>query len=371
MDPRVLAVWQQTAQEHFGNPASSGHAFGWAASKVVEIAREQVAALIGATAREIIFTSGATEANNLALLGVARAYAGRGRDQWVSTNLEHPSVSGPLQYLVNHEQWQLTTVPAGDDGLVAAGDFEAVVGERTLMVTVIAAQNEIGTVQPWAEVGAICRRAGALLHVDAAQAAGPLDIDVERDQLDLVSLSGHKIYGPKGIGGLFVRRRNPRVSLSPIMHGGGQERDLRPGTLNVPAIAAFGEACRLVRLERVAENLRVGRLRDRLSQALKNGLSGVSLNGHPDQRLPGNLNVSFADLPAGRLVGALSTLAISTGAACSSGDGQPSPVLQAIGVKPDLAAASLRLGLGRFTTEEEVDFAAEKIITAVTRLRSR
>jgi len=370
VDPRVLTVWERTARDHFGNPSSSGHAFGWAASKLVELAREQVASLIGATAREILFTSGATEADNLAILGVARAAAGRGRDGLVSTNLEHPAVKAPLAHLANHEGWRLTTVDAGTDGIVSATDIAAAVDERTLLVSVIAAQNEIGTVQPVAEVGAICRAAGACFHVDAAQAAGRVDLDVARDHLDLVALSGHKMYGPKGVGALFVRRRDPRVTLEPLLYGGGQERDLRPGTLNVPAIAAFGEACRLARLEREAENSRITALRERMWCALQADLPDVFLNGHPEQRLPGNLNLSFAGVPAGRLLGALPTLAVSTGAACSSGDGQMSPVLQAIGVAPDLAAASLRVGLGRFTTAAEVDYAAAKIIAAVKGLRT-
>ncbi len=369
MDPRVLAVWERTARDHYGNPASSSHAFGWAAAKVVEIARDQVAALIGATPREILFTSGATEANNLALLGVARAYAGGGRDGLVTSNLEHPAVTAPLEHLSRHEAWRLTVIAAGNDGLLAVPDMAAVINRNTLLVSLIAAQNEIGTLQPVAEMGAVCHGAGALFHVDAAQAAGRVDLDVERDHLDLVSLSGHKIYGPKGIGALYVRRREPRVSLSPLFHGGGQERDLRPGTLNVPAIAAFGEACRLAGEEREEDNRRISALRERLWAAVRSGLADVQLNGHPTQRLAGNLNLSFGGVPAGRLVGALSVLAVSTGAACSSSDGQTSPVLAAVGVTPKLAAASLRLGLGRFTTAEEVDFAAEKIVAVVTRLR--
>ncbi len=369
MDPRVLAVWEETARKHYGNPASSGHAFGWSASKVVEIARENVATLIGATPREIIFTSGATEANNLALLGVARAYAGRGRGGLVSTNLEHPAVTEPLGYLAGHEGWRVVTVPAQSDGLLAVPDLAASIDESTLLVSLIAAQNEIGTVQPVGRVGEVCRRAGAFLHVDAAQAAGRVDLDVKRDHLDLVSLSSHKIYGPKGIGALYVRRRDPRVTVNPLQYGGGQERSLRPGTLNVPAIVAFGEACRLATAERNADNTRIAALRDRLWQALQNRLSDVSLNGHPTLRLAGNLNVSFGGLPPGRLIGALSVLAVSTGAACASGDGKSSAVLQAIGVSPGMAAASLRIGLGRFNTEAEIDFAADKIVEAVTRLR--
>jgi cysteine desulfurase len=370
LDPRVLEVWQRTAQEHFGNPASAGHAFGWAANKVLDLARQKVAALIGATPDEILFTSGATEANNLALLGVARAYAGGGRDGLVSSNLEHPAVRQPLNHLAGAEGCRLAIVEANGAGLVEPARAAEVIDDRTLLVSLIAAQNEIGTLQPIAEVGALCRRAGAFLHVDAAQAAGRMDLDVERDQIDLMSLSGHKMYGPKGVGALYVRRRNPRVKLVPLMYGGGQERDLRPGTPNVPAIAAFGEACRLAGAEREAENCRLTELRDRLWQTLRAELPDVQLNGDPVQRLAGNLNLSFSGVPSGRLLGALSGLAVSTGSACSSGDGQPSPVLAALGVEPALAAASLRIGLGRFTTAEEVDFAAAKILAAVTKLRS-
>jgi cysteine desulfurase len=370
MDPRVLAVWDQTAREHFGNPASSGHAFGWAAARCVELAREHVAALLGATPHEIIFTSGATEANNLALLGAARAAVGRERDRLVTSNLEHPSVQEPLEHLARHEAWQLTTMAADREGLVEAADLQATVDRKTLLVSLIAAQNEIGTLQPLAAAADACRGAGALLHVDASQAAGRIELDVERDRLDLVSLSGHKLYGPKGIGALFVRRREPRVVLKPLQFGGGQERGLRPGTLNVPAIAAFGEACRLARTEGQAEALRVAALRDLMWQDLQDALPDVHLNGHPTRRLPGNLNVSFGGVPAGRLVGALTGLAVSTGAACSSGDGRPSSVLRAIGVSPALAGASLRLGLGRDNTAAEISFATETIIAAVKRLRA-
>ena len=369
LDPRVQAVWEQTARDIFGNPASAGHAFGWAAAKVVAVAREQVADLIGATPREIIFTGGATEADNLALLGLARAHAGQGRDGLVTSNLEHPAVAEPLAHLAAHEGFRLHTVAAGPDGLVQPSDVAAVVDRRTLVVSLIAAQNEIGTVQPLAEVGRLCREAGAFFHVDAAQGVGPLELSVERDQLDLVSLSGHKLYGPKGIGALYVRRRDPRVVLAPLVFGGGQERGLRPGTLDVPGIAAFGEACRLAVAERETDNLRVGRLRDRLWTGLQAGLTGVHLNGHATRRLPGNLNVSFDGVPPGRLLGALSVLAVSAGSACGSGDGQPSAVLQSIGRSAGQAAASLRLGLGRFTTAAEIDFATATIIAAVTRLR--
>lgn len=368
-DPRVLAVWERVARDHFGNPASAGHAYGWAASRVVELARQQVAELIGAGPSEIIFTSGATEANNLALLGVAGTWAGRDRAGLVMSNLEHPAVSAPLAHLATSGAWRLSIVAANAAGLVTAADMAGTIDEQTLLVSLIAAQNEIGTVQPVAEVGALCRAAGAFLHVDAAQAGGRIELDVDRDHLDLVSLSAHKMYGPKGIGALYVRRRNPRVSLAPLSFGGGQERGLRPGTLNVPAIAAFGEACRLARAEQETEAKRLSALRDRLWHEIQESLADVTLNGDARERLPGNLNLSFGGVPAGRLVGSLPTLAVSSGSACASGDSQPSPVLLALGRAPELAAASLRIGLGRFTTSEEVDFAAEQIIAAVTRLR--
>lgn len=370
LDPRVLEVWQRTAREHYGNPSSAGHAFGWAANKVLELAREQVAAMIGAAPDEILFTSGATEANNLALLGVARAYAGRGRDGLVCSNLEHPAVRQPMAHLANKEGWRLDVVAAAEDGVVVPETLGALVDERTLLVSLMAAQNEIGTLQMINEVGGLCRRAGAFCHVDAAQAAGRVDLDVKRDQIDLMSISGHKIYGPKGIGALYVSRRDPRVTVAPLMFGGGQERDLRPGTQNVPAIAALGEACRLAVAEREAENSRLAAMRDRLLQTLQAQLPDVQLNGHPTQRLAGNLNLSFGGVPVGRLLSALSGLAVSAGSACASGDGQSSPVLAALGVSPELAASSLRIGLGRFTTDEEVDFAAEKIVGAVSRLRA-
>lgn len=370
LDPRVLAVWERTARDHFGNPASAGHAYGWAAKRVVEIARNQVAELIGATPLEIVFTAGATEADNLALLGLAAGWAGHARNGLVTSNLEHPAVTGPLLHLAAQGDWRLTTVTASETGIVDPRDVAAVVDEKTLVVSLIAAQNEIGTLQPLRAVGEICRSVGAFLHVDAAQAAGRIELDVERDHLDLVAVSAHKMYGPKGIGALYVRRRNPRVSLRPLLHGGGQERGLRPGTLNVPAIAAFGEACRLAGAELAAEGARIRALRDRLWSALQDGLPDIRLNGDQRQRLPGNLNVSFGGVPPGRLVGALPELAVSTGSACASSDGHPSAVLAALGVTPELAAASLRLGLGRFTTEAEVDFAAARIIAAVTRLRA-
>lgn len=369
LDPRVHEVWQKTARDHFGNPASAGHAFGWAAKKVVTKAREQVAEIIGATADEIIFTSGATEANNLALLGVARAYAGRGRQGIVTTSLEHPSVIEPLRHLAGRQEISLSVLAPPPDAVVMADQVGAALSDETLLVSMITAQNEVGTLQPVAEVGGLCHNAGAIFHTDAAQIVGRARLDVQRDQLDLVSLSSHKMYGPKGVGALYIRRRSPRVVLAPQCFGGGQENELRPGTLNVAAIAAFGEACRIVIAEGEADNRRISTLRDQLWRSVQSGLSGVQLNGHPAQRLAGNLNMSFAGLPPGRLLGALSGIAVSTGAACSSDDGEPSAVLMALGVSAELAGASLRLCVGRFTTAAEIDFTAQSIVSAVRTLR--
>ncbi|MBE0567018.1 MAG: cysteine desulfurase, partial [Krumholzibacteria bacterium] len=343
-DPRVLAVLERVQREHWGNPASSGHAYGWAAARVVELAREQVAALLGAEPREIVFTSGATESDNLAILGAAEALAPRGR-HLVTTNLEHDAVAGPVAALVRRG-WEATVVAAGPDGLVRADDVAAALRDDTVLVSVIAAQNEIGTIQPLAGIGAACRARGVLLHTDAAQAVGRIPLDVRRLPVDLLSCSAHKLYGPKGVGALWLRRREPRATVAPLLHGGGQERGLRPGTLPAPLIAGFGEACRIAAAELDQESARVGDLRDRLWRRLQDGLDGVRLNGAEQPRLPGNLNVSFAGVPAGSLAGALGVLAVSSGSACSSADGGPSRILRAIGVPEDLAGASLRLGLG-------------------------
>ncbi len=368
VDPRVLAVLERAQRDHFGNPASAGHAFGWAASRLVEDAREQTAALVGGTAREIIFTSGATESNNLAVLGVAGIHGG-GHGHMVTTCLEHEAVRGPVAEFARRGG-RVTVVEAGTDGRVTEAEIEAAIEPDTILVSVMAAQNEIGTLQPVAGIGAICKEQGVLFHSDAAQAVGRVPMDVMAMGIDLLSLSSHKIYGPKGVGALFVRRRDPRVALAPLMFGGGQERDLRPGTLNVPGIAAFGEACRLATTEMVAEGERLTRLRDGLWTTLSAAVDGVHLNGSLEERLPGNLNVSFEGIRAHRLLGALTVLAVSSSSACSGTGTKPSAILASIGVPEDLAAASLRIGLGRFTTTEEVDYAADRIIGAVRKLRA-
>lgn len=367
IDPRVLATLERVQREHFGNPASSGHAFGWAAASLVEEAREKVAELIGATAPEIIFTSGATESNNLALTGVSEVL-GQGGGHIVTTNLEHDAVNRPLEAF-ERRGGRVSVVPSGLDGIVEPADIGRALENDTIAVSVIAAQNEIGTLQPLCEIGKICKARGVLFHTDAAQAAGKIPLDVVRDGVDLLSLSAHKMYGPKGVGALFVRRRDPRVTLAPQTLGGGQERGLRSGTLNVPGIAALGEACRLAVGEMVEEGERLLGLREKLLTCLISDLGGVHLNGARHPRLPGNLNVSFDGVRAHRLLAALTVLAVSSGSACSSADTNSSRVLDAIGVPKELAASSLRIGLGRFTTDEEVEFAAEKIIETVRHLR--
>lgn len=368
LDPRVLEVLHAAQREHFGNPASSNHALGWAAAGIVEQARQQVADLIGATAREIIFTSGATEADNLALLGVAEAYRDRGR-HLVTTILEHPAVTGPAAEL-EARGWQVSRVPTGCDGVIDPAAVAAACRPDTVMVSVMAAQNEIGTLQPVTEIAALCRERGILFHTDAAQAAGKVPLDVQAQGIGLLSLSAHKLYGPKGVGALYVRRRDPRVALHPLFFGGGQERGLRPGTLNAPGVAAFGEACRVARLDMEEEAGRLTALRDRLWEAISRAIPGARLNGCPRRRLPGCLNVSFPGVRGHALLGRLTTLAVSSGSACSSAESRPSGVLQALGLSADLAAASLRLGLGRFTTAEEVDFAAARIVQVVRELQA-
>jgi len=369
IDPRVLDFLEHAQREHFGNPASSHHALGWAAEKLVETSRQQVAELIGATPREIIFTSGATEANNLAILGTALAHGDPPR-QMASSNIEHEAVSAPLDVL-QAKGWSITRVSADGAGIISCDEVEENLGPETVLVSIIAAQNEIGTLQPLGDIGKICKSRGIWFHCDAAQAAGKIPLDVQQLGIDLLSLSSHKLYGPKGVGALFLRRRDPRVSLKPIQYGGGQERGLRPGTLNVPAIAAFGEACRLALQEMASESDRLLKLRHRLWHSLQQALPEAAINGCPERRLPGNLNVSFSGVRAHSLLGKLTTLAVSSSSACSSAESQPSTILQNIGLSDDLASASLRIGLGRQNTEDEVDYAAGKIIEVVKGLRGK
>jgi cysteine desulfurase len=368
LDPRVLQAMLPWLTEEFGNAASLQHAFGWTAESAVNAAREELAEALGAQPREIVFTSGATEANNLAILGLARASRGRG-GHVVTSAVEHRAVLDPCRAL-EAEGFEVTVLPPDREGRVTPASVEAALTERTILVSVMAANNEVGTLNPIGRIAALCVERGLAFHTDAAQAFGKVPLDVAGG-VALASLSAHKLYGPKGIGALFVRSR-PRVPLVPVLHGGGHERGLRSGTLNVPGIVGFAAAVRIARREREAEAERLGRLRDRLEAAIRTSLGGVTSNGPPPgpERLPGNLSLSFAGVDGARLVAALRGIAVSSGSACTTASGEPSHVLRALGVPEPLAKATLRFGVGRFTTEGQVDAAAEEVVAAVRRLRS-
>jgi cysteine desulfurase len=368
-DPRVVEAMLPYFTTIYGNAASLSHRQGWEAAAAVDRARQQVAAALGAEPREIIFTSGATEANNLALKGALPHLKRRG-SHVVTVATEHRAVLDPLRRLAR-EGWELTIVPADPYGGVSAEAIEAALTDRTVLVSVMAANNEVGTINPVAAIGRLCRARGIVLHTDATQAVGKVPLDVETAAVDLLSLSAHKIYGPKGVGVLYVRRRDPAVRLAPLFDGGGHERGFRSGTVAVPLVVGLGEAAVLA-AEEVAAGVEADRLRtlrDRLHTGLAARLPAVRLNGHPADRLPGNLNLSFADVDGEALMMALGDVAVSSGAACTSAHPEPSHVLRAMGVPEDLARASLRFGLGRFTTVEEIDFAIDAVAAAVTRLR--
>lgn len=366
LDPRVLEAMLPWLTGDFGNAASRQHAFGWVAESAVSAAREEIAAVLGAEPAEIVFTSGATESNNLAILGAARAARGRG-DHVVTSAVEHRSVLDPCRQLAA-EGFEVTVLAPDETGRIAVEAVAAALKDRTILVSLMAAHNEIGTLNPVAEIGALCASRGVLFHTDAAQALGKVPFDV-KSGVALASLSAHKLYGPKGVGALWVRAR-PRVALSPLVFGGGHERGLRSGTLNVPGIAGFGAAARLAARERDVEAVRLATLRDRLDGAIRTALHGVTLNGHPVERLPGNLSLSFAGVNGESLIAALRSLAVSSGSACTTASAEPSHVLRALGVPDALAKATIRFGLGRFTTVAEVDFAASEVVEAVRRLRS-
>jgi cysteine desulfurase len=366
VDPRVLEAMLPYFRDDFGNAASSSHLHGWRAEAAVEDARERIAAAIGAEPREIIFTSGATESNNLAILGAAEA--SRGRQHVVTLATEHLSVLDPCRYLAAKGA-RTSELPVDAKGRVDPTDVAAAIGDDTLLVSVMAANNEIGVLQPIDEIGALCRERGVLMHSDAAQAAGRVAIDVDSSSVDLLSISGHKIYGPKGIGALFVRSRRPRARLAPRQLGGGHERGLRSGTLPVPLIVGMARALELCLDERESEAVRLSALRDRLWQRLSSALPGVRMNGDALHRLPGNLNVSFENVDGERLLLGLSGISLSSGSACSSAKPGPSHVLQALGLPEKLARASLRFGLGRGTTEDEIDRAAARVVDEVRKER--
>jgi cysteine desulfurase len=365
-DPRVVEAMLPYFTERFGNPHSRNHYYGWEAEEAVEKAREEVASLIGADAKEIVFTSGATESNNLAIKGVA--YFNRAKKNHVITVVtEHKCVLDSCRHL-EQDGFQVTYLPVQQNGLIRLADLEAAITEQTVLVSVMAANNEIGVIQPLAEIGALCRQHGLFFHTDAAQAVGKIALDVNAMNIDLMSISGHKIYGPKGIGALYVRRR-PRVRLQALINGGGQERGMRSGTLPTPLCVGLGEACRIAGEEMVAEAARLTALRERFLDGIRARLPETYLNGDALQRLPGNLNISFAFVEGEGLMMGVKDIAVSSGSACTSASLEPSYVLRALGVDAEMAHTSLRIGLGRFTTEAEVDYAIDHIAEAVSRLR--
>ena len=367
VDPRVLEQMLPYFTEQYGNPASVSHAYGWAAESAVKQAREQLAQAIGADPSEIIFTSGATEANNLAIKGVAEAYLGKGR-HLITVETEHRAILDPCTYLEGLG-FEVTRLPVEPDGRLDLDRLNTVIRSDTVLVSVMAANNEIGVLQPLEAIGKLCHDRQVLFHTDAAQGIGKIPLDVQRQNIDLLSLTAHKIYGPKGIGALYIRRRDPRVQLATQLHGGGQERGWRSGTLPVPQIVGFGAAIVLAMADLNRENDRLRDLRDRLWLSLQT-IDGIYLNGHPEQRLSGNLNVSFDGVNGQALLLALqSDIAVSSGSACTMAKVEPSHVLQALGRSREQVLASLRFGLGRFTTPEEIEYAAEKTIAAVTALR--
>ena len=368
VDPRVLEAMLPYFGDVFGNAASRSHSFGWTAEAAVDHARDTIARFIGASSgKDIIFTSGATESDNLAIKGVAEYYASRGK-HIVTTEIEHKAILDSCKRL-EKDGFLVTYVGVGPDGIVDPDDIRRALTCQTILVSVMLANNEVGTVQPLAEIGKITRERGILFHTDAVQGLGKVDFDVEKTNVDLASISGHKIYGPKGVGALYLRRNKPRVRLVAQMDGGGHERGNRSGTLNVPGIVGLARACELYESEGASERQRVGALRDRLYRRLTTELDLVRLNGHPDRHLPGTLNLSFAYVEGEALMMAIKEIAVSSGSACTSASLEPSYVLRAMGVGDDLAHSSLRFGIGRFNTEPEIDYVAERVVKEVRRLR--
>ncbi len=367
VDPRVVEAMLPYFTESFGNAASRNHEFGWVAEQGVENARKQVASLIGASPKEIIFTSGATESNNLAIKGGAEMYAEKG-NHIITAATEHKAVLDTCKKL-EKQGFRITILPVKGDGLVDLDMLREAITDKTILVSIMYANNEIGVVQPVAEIGKICRERGVLFHTDAVQAVGKIPVDVNADNIDIASLTAHKVYGPKGVGALYVRRRNPRVQLTAQMDGGGHERGMRSGTMNVPAIVGLGEACAIAEREMAAEIEHSRSLRDRLKARLEAGLDEVYVNGSMEHRLPGNLNISFAYVEGESLLMGISDVAVSSGSACTSATLEPSYVLKALGLGDEIAHSSIRFGIGRFNNQEEVDYVADKLIDVVTKLR--
>ena len=368
LDPRVLEEMLPYLTQHFGNAASRSHSFGWRAEAAVTEARERIAEAIGARAKEIVFTSGATESDDLAVLGAARATREKG-EHVITSAIEHPAVLDSCAALES-EGFQVTYLPPDRSGKTSAAAIEAALTERTILVSIMAANNEIGTLNPIGEIGQLCKARGVLFHTDAVQAFGKIPLDVNALGVDLMSITAHKLYGPKGAGCLYVRAGNPRVRLVPIFHGGGHERGLRSGTLNVPGIVGLGAATRLALSVMVTEQPRVRALRDHLFAGLSSKLADVTLNGHPADRLAANLNVCFRGVASDALMMQIRDIAVSSGSACTSAAIEPSHVLRAIGLDAERAHSSIRFGLGRFTTREEIDFTIDALVKAVEKLRA-
>jgi len=367
VDPRVVQAMLPYFTEKFGNAASRNHPFGWAGEEAVENARAQVAALIGATPKEIIFTSGATESDNLMIKGVAEMYREKG-NHIITQAIEHKAVLDTCKRL-EKDGFEVTYLPVGKDGRVNPEDVRKAITPKTILITIMYANNEIGVINPIQEIGRIAKEHGIFFASDGVQAVGKIPVDVQKDNIDLLAISAHKIYGPKGVGALYVRRRNPRVQLAAIIDGGGHERGMRSGTLNVPGIVGLGAACEIAQKEMAEESVRLAKLRDRLKAGLEAKLDEVFINGSLEHRLPNNLNMSFAYVEGESLLMGINDIAVSSGSACTSATLEPSYVLKALGVGEDLAHTSIRFGLGRFNTEEEVDYVTDKMVTVVNKLR--
>lgn len=367
LDPRVLEAMMPYMTTRFGNAASRNHAFGWEAEEAVEKARKQIATLIGANAKEIVFTSGATESNNLAIKGIAEMYAERG-NHIITVATEHKATLDTCKRLEKHG-YRITYLPVTASGLIDMDMLRESITDKTILISIMYANNEIGVIQPIREIGKLAKEKGVLLHTDAVQAAGKVPVNVIDDNIDLMSISGHKLYGPKGVGALYVRRKGPRVQITAQIDGGGHERGMRSGTLNVPGIVGLGEACELCRKEMATESVRLRTLRDKLRAKLEATLDEVYINGTMESRLPHNLNISFAFVEGESLLMGINDVAVSSGSACTSATLEPSYVLKALGAGDDIAHSSIRFGLGRFTTQEEVDYVADKVINVVQHLR--
>jgi cysteine desulfurase len=368
VDPRVLEVMLPFFTEKFGNAASRNHAFGWEAEEAVENARKQIARLIHADPKEIVFTSGATESNNLALKGVTEMYHEKG-DHIITSSTEHRAILDTAKTLEAKRGLKVTYLPVDKFGMVNPEDVRNAITDKTVLISIMFANNEIGTINPIKEIGTIAKEKGVLFHCDATQGVGKVPVNVQEMGIDLMSFSAHKIYGPKGIGALYVRKKNPRVRIAAQMDGGGHERGMRSGTLAVPLIVGFGKACELCEHEMVAEGTRLAAMRDHLYATITKAMEDVYLNGHPTQRLPNNLNLSFAYVEGESLLMGVKEIALSSGSACTSATLEPSYVLRALGIGSELAHSSIRFGLGRFTKPEEVDYAAKRIIETVNKLR--